>query len=42
MKRAIILHGRPAKKDYYGDKWPSESNSHWLPWLQKQFMRRDV
>jgi predicted alpha/beta hydrolase family esterase len=42
MKNAIILHGRAGKADYYGDKYPSESNSHWLPWLQKQLIRKDI
>jgi uncharacterized protein len=39
---AIILHGRPRKNEYYSDKNPSQSNSHWLPWLQAQLMHRDI
>lgn len=42
MKNAIILHGRPGKEEYYSDDYPSASNSHWLPWLQKQFLMHDV
>ncbi len=39
---AIILHGRPGKKEYYSDEHPSSSNYHWIPWLQKQLMIRDI
>lgn len=42
IKNAIILHGRPGKQEYYSDKYPSASNSHWLPWLQKQPLMRDI
>jgi hypothetical protein len=36
MRNVIILHGKPEKDEYYDPKFPSASNSHWLPWLQKQ------
>lgn len=42
MSNAIILHGLPSKAEYYSDKYPSASNSHWLPWLQKQLMIHDI
>src|SRR5688572_4905219 len=42
MKNAIILHGRPSKEEYCSDKYPSASNSHWLPWLQKQLLIKDI
>lgn len=42
MKNAIILHGMLSRKEYYRDKYPSGSNSHWLPWLQKQLIMRDI
>ncbi len=42
MKQAIILHGRPGREEYYDPKVPSASNSHWLPWLQKQLLIRDI
>ena len=42
MKNAIILHGCPEKGDYYREDLPSESNAHWLPWLQKELMIRDI
>lgn len=41
MKSAIIQHGLPSKDEYYDLSLPSESNSHWLPWLQKQLMAQD-
>jgi predicted alpha/beta hydrolase family esterase len=44
MKNAIILHGSPGKKEYYSPapKVRSASNSHWLPWLQRQLMLQDI
>ena len=42
MKNAIIVHGRPDKEEYYDTKFPSASNSHWLPWLQKQLLVHDI
>lgn len=42
MKNAIILHGKPDKEEYYSDAYPSCSNSHWLPWLQKQLLIQDI
>jgi len=38
MKNAIILHGLPSREEYYDPAYPSASNSHWLPWLQKHLM----
>ena len=42
MKNAIILHGGPSKKEYYDLNMPSMSNSHWLPWLQAQLLKKDI
>lgn len=42
MKTAIILHGGPSQEEYYDPTTPSESNAHWLPWLQKQLLVRDI
>jgi len=42
MKNAIILHGCPEKENYYKQEYPSESNAHWLPWLQKELIIRDI
>ncbi|HNT29477.1 MAG TPA: alpha/beta hydrolase [bacterium] len=39
---AIIVHGIPSKDEYFSDHYPSASNSHWIPWLQKQLLMRDV
>ena len=38
MKNAIILHGICDSDEYYADIYPSSSNSHWMPWLQKQLL----
>lgn len=44
MKNAVILHGKPdpGDQEYYNPDFPSASNSHWLPWLQKQLLIRDI
>jgi predicted alpha/beta hydrolase family esterase len=42
MKNAIILHGKPERDEYYDPKFPSASNSHWLPWLQKQLTVNNI
>jgi hypothetical protein len=42
MKNAIIFHGRPSRKEYLEQEYPSPSNSHWLPWLQRQLLRHGV
>jgi predicted alpha/beta hydrolase family esterase len=42
MKNAIILHGKCGKQEYYSNNYPSLSNSHWLPWLQKQLLMKDI
>ena len=39
---AIILHGVPEKQYYYDPSKPAESNAHWLPWLQKELIIRDI
>lgn len=42
MKNAILLHGKPGEKEYYDPKFPSSSNYHWFPWLQKQLIIKDI
>lgn len=42
MKNAIIIHGSCDKDEYFSDKYPSLSNSHWLPWLQKQLLINNI
>lgn len=38
MKNAILLHGACDKEEYFSVEYPSLSNSHWFPWLQKQLL----
>lgn len=42
MKTAIIIHGMPSKEEYFDQKSDSPSNSHWLPWLQKQLLINNI
>lgn len=42
MQNAIIVHGTSSRREYYSPDYPSASNSHWLPWLQKQLIMRDI
>jgi predicted alpha/beta hydrolase family esterase len=42
MKKAYIIHGICDEEEYRTDIYPSSSNSHWLPWLQKEFLKRDI
>jgi uncharacterized protein len=42
MKTAIILHGMPDKEGYYDPLNDAESNCHWLPWIQRQLIIRDI
>jgi len=42
MKNAIILHGMGLKEEYYSLEYPSGSNSHWFPWLQKNLLVEDI
>jgi predicted alpha/beta hydrolase family esterase len=42
MKNAIIIHGLPDDKEYYDVTHPAPSNQHWLPWIQKQLIIRDI
>jgi predicted alpha/beta hydrolase family esterase len=42
MKNAIIIHGTCEEEEYFSDEYPSLSNSHWLPWLQKQLLIKNI
>ena len=42
MKNAVIIHGSTDKGECYDDEYPSLSNSHWIPWLQKQLLIKDI
>jgi predicted alpha/beta hydrolase family esterase len=39
---AVIVHGRPPREEFYDPGEPSPSNQHWLPWLAKQLIVRDI
>jgi len=42
MKKVIMLHGICDSEEYNSDEFPSSSNSHWLPWVQKQLLINQV
>lgn len=42
MKTAIILHGMPSKEGYYNPESEAQSNEHWLPWIQKKLILKDI
>ena len=42
MSNAILVHGWASKGEFYNEKYPTASNSHWFPWLTKQLMVRDI
>ena len=42
MKQVILIHGLPSKEEVMGDVWPSPSNAHWFPWIQKQLTKKDI
>ncbi|MFA6136057.1 MAG: alpha/beta hydrolase [Candidatus Paceibacterota bacterium] len=42
MKTAVIIHGSPTKKEYFTRKKPSQSNKHWLSWIQKELNLKGI
>ena len=42
MTNAILLHGLTSEKEYFNEEYPSSSNSHWLPWLQKRLLMAGI
>ncbi len=42
MKTAIIVHGMPPKEEYFNSAYPSQSNKHWIPWIQKQLILNGI
>lgn len=42
MQTAIILHGKTSKENYYDADQEALSNKHWLPWLQRQLLLKDI
>lgn len=39
MKSAVIIHGTVDKSEFFDSHYPSPSNAHWLPWMQRQLLR---
>lgn len=42
MRTAVLFHGTTNAKEYYSRSFPSLSNSHWFPWLQKELLIHKV
>lgn len=42
MKTAVILHGMPSKEEYYNSESQAESNKHWLSWIQRRLLLKDI
>lgn len=42
MKTAIILHGMPSKEEYFDSMSPTQSNKHWIPWIQRQLILNGI
>lgn len=42
MKNVILIHGCCDRDEYFSQEYPSSSNSHWFPWLQKQLLINDI
>ena len=40
--KAILVHGTCSENEFYDRKFQTLSNSHWLPWLSKELMVRDI
>lgn len=40
MKQVLIFHGTCGEDEYYSSDFPSLSNSHWMPWLQKELLKK--
>jgi predicted alpha/beta hydrolase family esterase len=42
MRKVILFHGTTNAAEYYGREYPSLSNSHWFPWVQKELLIHKV
>ena len=42
MRNALLIHGTCDKEEYFSDIYPSLSNNHWFPWLQKQLLIKGI
>lgn len=38
--KVYILHGCCDREEYHSDDYASPSNSHWIPWLQKELLMK--
>ena len=38
IKTALIIHSTPDREEYFDPATDSESNKHWIAWLQKQLL----
>lgn len=38
-KKAVLIHGTPSRKEFYGHEYLSPSNCHWFPWLQREMLQ---
>ena len=41
MPNAVIVHGASDRNEFFDPDYPSLSNAHWVPWLQKQMLMAD-
>jgi predicted alpha/beta hydrolase family esterase len=42
MHNAILVPGRPDKKQHYDPTLPSNSEDHWFSWLKRQLILQDI
>jgi predicted alpha/beta hydrolase family esterase len=42
MKKAVIIHGYYDRSEYLDSSYPSASNNHWIPWLQRQLSLKGI
>ncbi len=42
MEQVILIHGLPDKEEILDNIFPSPSNAHWFPWIQKQLTKKDI
>ncbi|MCH8519642.1 MAG: alpha/beta hydrolase [Nanoarchaeota archaeon] len=42
MNNVICIPGTCSKEEYYNEKYPTASHSHFFPWIQKQLYLRNI
>ncbi len=42
MKKALIIHGMPSRKEYFGPAGTDQSRKHWLGWLHDECIRAGI